>query len=222
LDGRDSNLHILTLARQHKIEAVLNLGAGLDTRPYRLEGLGDLGWIEVDFPATINYKQDRLSAHKPKIPLERVALDLTDREARGKFFDDVAARFQKVLVLTEGVIPYLSNEETHALAADLHAHDGFKYWIVDYMAREVIKYIKRSLTRDLKNSPFRFEPEDWHEFFAHCGWKVQEMRYIPKETRRLGRHVPRPLLMKALLMIMPAKRREAIDKWTGFALLTRD
>ena len=38
-------------------DGVLNLAAGLDTRPYRLPLPSSLRWIEVDFPDMIAYKE---------------------------------------------------------------------------------------------------------------------------------------------------------------------
>ena len=42
-------------------DMVINLAAGLDTRPYRMELPPSLQWIEVDFPAMIDYKEQVLA-----------------------------------------------------------------------------------------------------------------------------------------------------------------
>ena len=39
------------------IDTVINLGAGLDTRPYRLGLPKNLRWIEIDFPTIIKLKK---------------------------------------------------------------------------------------------------------------------------------------------------------------------
>src|SRR5262245_22200250 len=44
-----------TVAEQG-IATVLSAGCGLDTRPWRLNLPAELRWIEVDFPAILNYK----------------------------------------------------------------------------------------------------------------------------------------------------------------------
>ena len=41
------------------IDTVVNLGAGLDTRPYRLNLPSSLRWIEIDFPHMIKYKEEK-------------------------------------------------------------------------------------------------------------------------------------------------------------------
>lgn len=42
------------------VDTVLNLGAGLDTRPYRMDLPGSLDWVEADYPQIIEYKKSRL------------------------------------------------------------------------------------------------------------------------------------------------------------------
>src|SRR5436305_526831 len=43
------------------IATVLSIGAGLDTRPWRLELPPALTWVEIDFPAMLDYKDGILS-----------------------------------------------------------------------------------------------------------------------------------------------------------------
>src|SRR5258708_7646053 len=56
---------------------VLNLAAGLDTRPYRLDLPAELRWVEADLPGILEYKARRLEGERPRRRLERVAVDLT-------------------------------------------------------------------------------------------------------------------------------------------------
>src|ERR1700691_3782208 len=41
-------------------DLVLNLAAGLDARPYRMDVSPNLHWIEVDLPETLAYKEEIL------------------------------------------------------------------------------------------------------------------------------------------------------------------
>jgi methyltransferase (TIGR00027 family) len=47
------------------VDTILNLGAGLDTRPYRIDLPSSLRWVEVDFPHMIELKETRLAGEKP-------------------------------------------------------------------------------------------------------------------------------------------------------------
>ena len=59
-------------------DMVINLAAGLDCRPYRMQLPASLRWVEVDLPDMLSYKQEVLAAECPVCKLERVPLDLTD------------------------------------------------------------------------------------------------------------------------------------------------
>src|SRR5262245_58137953 len=48
---------------------IINLAAGLDTRPYRMELPSSLKWTEIDFPEMLEYKESILSPEKPKCHL---------------------------------------------------------------------------------------------------------------------------------------------------------
>src|SRR5262245_25663827 len=48
------------------VDTVLNLAAGLDTRPYRLELPSSLQWVEVDLDAILQYKEQKLNGEQPR------------------------------------------------------------------------------------------------------------------------------------------------------------
>src|SRR5579871_2710307 len=77
---------ILKAVEEDGFDTVLNLAAGLDTRPYRLALPATLRWIEVDLPGMIEYKREKLKDAKCFCRLERHAVDLTDMEARRALF----------------------------------------------------------------------------------------------------------------------------------------
>src|SRR5207245_1850594 len=53
-------------------DMVVNLAAGLDARPYRMELPPALRWIEIDLPAMVQYKEEVLAGERPRCALERV------------------------------------------------------------------------------------------------------------------------------------------------------
>ena len=95
----------------HETTTILNLGAGLDARPYRMDLPKHIRWIEVDYPKIIEFKERLLYEEKPRCDLERIKLDLSDIPARKRLLAEIAGAPRKILVLTEGVVPYLSNED---------------------------------------------------------------------------------------------------------------
>jgi methyltransferase (TIGR00027 family) len=116
-----------TIARE-RIEVVLSVGAGLDTRPWRLELPSTLRWIEVDFPEMLHYKTRAMAAERPQCHLERMAADVTDPAQRAALF--AAAAEVPALMITEGLLMYLSGDTVHALAADAARH-GVLFWLLD-------------------------------------------------------------------------------------------
>jgi O-methyltransferase involved in polyketide biosynthesis len=93
------------------VDTVVNLGAGLDTRPYRMELPASLRWIEVDFPDTIAFKNQTQAGEKPVCRLERIAADLSDISLRRSLFQRIGWESQSVLIITDGVIMYLSSDD---------------------------------------------------------------------------------------------------------------
>ena len=71
---------------QQGTDMVINLAAGLDSRPYRMQLPASLRWIEVDLPDMLNYKQEVLAAERPVCAVERVPLDLRDTARAARCF----------------------------------------------------------------------------------------------------------------------------------------
>ena len=132
---------ILHAVRNEGVDLVLNLACGLDTRPYRLDLPKELKWVEADLPEMIRYKEEKLRTRKPKCHLECVTADLSDGYIRRTLISRVGAEAHKVLVLTEGLLCYLSEDQVSELARDLHQEKQVALWITDLFssdrAREV-------------------------------------------------------------------------------------
>ena len=63
-------------------DMVLNLAAGLDARPYRMDLPSSLQWVEVDLPGIIEEKEKILNHETPRCNLTRIKLDLANQKAR--------------------------------------------------------------------------------------------------------------------------------------------
>jgi methyltransferase (TIGR00027 family) len=166
------------------VDTVVNLGAGLDARPYRLELPARLRWVEVDYPKILDLKSARLADDQPVCDLRRIPCDLSDAAARQALLSELARGTHHGLILTEGVIPYLTNAEVGELARDLRGHPVFRSWIADYISPLIRKYRQRSARRmRLENAQFRFDPADYFGFFESHGWRpAKPVGY----TMRLG------------------------------------
>lgn len=116
------------------VDTILNLAAGLDARPYRMNVPATLRWIEVDLPELFAYKEEALAGEKPRCVLERVPLDLSDAARRRALFAQIGATAKRVLILSEGLLVYLSAEDVGALAGDLARQPSFHYWAFDIVS----------------------------------------------------------------------------------------
>jgi len=209
---------ILSLVRDHSIETILNLGAGLDTRPYRLDLPDTLHWIEVDFEKIIHLKNSKLSQVRPRCHLERRSLDLSDKGLRKKFFDEVSSHSKKTLVITEGVVPYLSNDEAGDLASALHNEKNFDFWITEYYSPEILQFLRTpKRLKQMEKAPFLFYPSDWFGFFKERGWEQYQTCYFGVESERLGRMAPTP----GWLQENDHEGKEKVKRFLGYSILKK-
>jgi methyltransferase (TIGR00027 family) len=204
-------------------DTVLNLGAGLDTRPYRMDLPASLRWIEIDHARVIELKESCLAGESARCHVERYKLDLAAVAARRKLLDDISGRSNNLFVLTEGVIPYLTAEEVASLAADLRSRPMVRYWVTDYFSPEVYRIRRRQeIKGPLRNARFRFEPQDYFGFFRGLGWRPQEIRYVVQEGERLHRPIPLPWFVRGLLLFtslfIPRGRRQAMKQFAAYVL----
>lgn len=210
---------IRELISQGLVDTVVNIGAGLDTRPYRLDLPSSVRWIEADYPHMIELKNTRLASDQPRVELSRVAVDLADANARQAFLRDVGTRSSKILILTEGVLPYLTPAQVGALADDMRAVPSIKFWIAEYFAEEIYKYLDTpERRRAMKNAPFVFFPPDWMGFFAQHGWKPREYGWLGDAAIATGRRPPMPWWAAILSALFPRQSRERIRRQTAYVI----
>jgi O-methyltransferase involved in polyketide biosynthesis len=126
------------------VDLVVNLAAGLNTRPYRMTLPAELTWIEVDLPEILDYKEEILGTEKPACMVERVRLDLADRAARRALFATLGKRSSRGLVISKGLIIYFSAEEAGALAEDIANVASFEHWAVDIASPGLLALLQKN------------------------------------------------------------------------------
>jgi len=204
---------------------VLNLAAGLDARPWRLTGLPPtLEWIDVDLPAMLEYKTHTLHDVRPVCQYRALPADLTSASDRAALFAELSGTSPSpTLVVTEGLLIYLSEEQVGMLATDLHAQPSLQWWLLDIASPRLLKYMDKYWGRALRagRAPFRFAPEAGTAFFEPFGWREVEFRGASDEARRLKREMRGAWLWRLLARLSPAEQREQYRRMTGFVLLGR-
>jgi methyltransferase (TIGR00027 family) len=205
---------------QQGVDMVVNLAAGLDTRPYRMALPPALQWIEVDLPGILSYKEEILASENPVCVLERVRLDLSDATARRELFAQLGRRAAKSLILAEGLIIYFSADQVRALAEDLAAPPAFQRWIVDLASPGLLHLLQKNMNPSLNEggSSLQFGPEEGPEFFVPCGWKPVDVRSPLKTAARLKRL---SFGMWLLSLLPQSNGRQGSRPWSGVCLFAK-
>ena len=203
------------------VDMVVNLAAGLDARPYRMDLPASLQWIEVDLPEILSYKEEILGGEKLRCKLERVRMDLADTRARQELLDALGRRATKVLVLSEGLITYLTEEQVGTLGEDLARPSAMQRWVFDLSSPGLLKMIQKSTHGGFSDSVARlqFAPANGPEFFVSHGWQLQEARALLKIAARIGRL---SLGMRLISLLPEADPVHAGSRpWGGVCLMRR-
>ena len=93
---------------------VVIIGAGFDTRAFRIKGGV---WIEVDEPAIITYKESKLAASKAYNKLIRIPIHFATESLPDKLTP--FAKPATTHIIIEGVLMYLTHEQRKHLIKDL-------------------------------------------------------------------------------------------------------
>ena len=210
---------IITEQIKQGTDMVINLAAGLDTRPYRMDLSPSLKWIEVDLPGMVDYKEEILDKEKPRCALERVRLDLADIAGRRALFQELGRNARRVLVVTEGLLVYLTRDEVSALGRDLAAQSSFRDWAIDLCSPGLLKVLQKNLgALSEAGSPLKFGPEEGPEFFNQDGWKAVEVYSMLKTAAQIKRL---PFFLRLMALLPESQGRQGSRPWGAVCRLTR-
>ncbi|MFF7600830.1 class I SAM-dependent methyltransferase [Streptomyces mirabilis] len=165
--------------RSHRTSQLVVLGAGLDSRAWRLPELADTDVWEVDHPASQQDKQERLAeAGTPPVVARSVRFAPVDFAT-----DDLGSALEATghdasvptTWLWEGVVPYLTHDEVRATVravADRSAPGSAL--VLNYQGPSVKASAGRLIARVLNSSVTAIEP--WRSL-----WKPQKMAALLAE-----------------------------------------
>ncbi|WP_090350432.1 SAM-dependent methyltransferase [Mycobacterium bohemicum] len=185
------------------IEAVVILGAGLDTRPYRLTRRVRIPVFEVDLPVNIARKLETVRRGVGGAPLSvrLVALDLERDDLLTSLAEHGFRTDYRAFFICEGVTQYLSEETVRRTLEGLRAAAPGSRLLFTYVRRDFIDGTNRYGTRTLYRSVrerrqlwhFGLQPEEVGDFIAAYGWRLVEQagpddlvrRYVEPTGRKL-------------------------------------
>jgi methyltransferase (TIGR00027 family) len=208
----------LSSAIQDGADLVVNLAAGLDARPYRMQLSPAIQWVEVDLPEIVSYKKDILAKEVPACKLERISLDLSDVPARRKLFGDLNRRAGNIVVITEGLLIYFTAEEVGSFARDLASESRFHTWIIDLASPGQLRLMQGTTGKQLSEAgaAFKFGPSEGANFFIQHGWDPKDVEGLLKTAAQCKR-APAELLS----LLPEPKGLPGNYPWTGVCLLKK-
>jgi len=175
---------IVSEAADGQIEAVVNLGAGFDTRAFRLGALAEVPVWEVDQPQNIDAKRSRLEklfepvpAHVTLVPIDFDHEDLATVLASHGYEPD-----RRTMFVWEGVTQYVTEAGIRATFDFLARAPAGSRMVFTYTPKDFIdgenfyglEYLyKQMLVKD-KIWLFGIDPEKVDDFIGEFDWRVVE------------------------------------------------
>ncbi len=202
--------YITSGVKNGSVDQVINLAAGLDTRPYRMDLPPALRWVEVDLPDILDYKEAILADATPRCA----------EDARRGLFQRLGARSSHTLVIAEGLLIYLWRDDVRQLARDLSGVASFRHWVVDVCSPGLLNMMMERMGDLVRQAgaPYLFAPPEGPAFFAQGGWTPIDVRSLLKTARRMDRL---PLFLKMMAMLPESSGSQGSRPWAAVCLLER-
>lgn len=185
------------------VDAVVILGAGLDTRAYLLTRQIRIPVFEVDLPVNVarKVKTVRRVLGGPPMSVRQVALDLERDDLLTALAEHGYRTDYRAFFICEGVTQYLTEATVRRTLEGLRAAAPGSRLVFTYVRRDFIDGTNRYGTRTLYRSVrqrrqlwhFGLQPEEVGEFIGEYGWRLLEQagpdelleRYVRPTGRKL-------------------------------------
>ena len=179
---------------------VVIIGAGFDSRAYRLEG-GT--WVELDEPQVIEYKNERLPASNCENELQRIPIDFSTDSLEEKLSS--FSNRSPVVVIIEGVFLYLEEEAIRQLLQTLRRLFPRHKLICDLMNREFFENYGGTMHEKITGmgTSFKFTADNPEEIFLENGYRrTERVAVVERAVMFESANIPTDVL-EALLPTLP-------------------
>jgi methyltransferase (TIGR00027 family) len=198
-------------------DRVINLAAGLDSRPYRLPLPPSLTWVEADLPGILDEKEEILAKESPVCRLVRERVDLADPAARAAFIPHAVGPALRALVITEGLLIYLDPKVVEGMARELSARSQIRWWLLDLLSPRTLQTIGKG--REFTRAPLRFAPPSGVAFFEAFGWRARDVRSLLRAAAEYRRA---PWFLRPFALFPePDARKLGRNHWAAVVRLER-
>lgn len=162
---------------------VITIGAGFDSRPYRLAG-GN--WVELDEAQVIHYKNEKLPVDECPNPLIRIPIDFAN-ESLGEKLQALDSQPHTVVVI-EGVFMYLEPAAIERTLAELQRVLPSHLLICDLMSKNFFNRFARRVHAKLvaAGGEFTQRPDEPEKHFLENDYRLVETMPMFKRAGQLG------------------------------------
>lgn len=186
------------------IDTVVILGAGLDTRAYRLTRQVRIPVFEVDLPVNIAMKAKtvRRVLGQPPLSVRLVALDFERDDLLTALAEHGYRTDYRAFFVCEGVTQYLTEGGVRRTLEGLRAAAPGSRLVFTYVHRDFIdgsnRYGTRTLYRNTRQRhqlwQFGLRPDEVAGFIADYGWRLVEQagpdEFVQRYVEPTGRKLP--------------------------------
>jgi methyltransferase (TIGR00027 family) len=167
-----------------EIDAVVILGSGLDTRPYRIARHSELPVFELDQRVNIDRKIAAVTRVLGTVPpsVRLISVDFEHDDVMTALADNGVHDSGRTLFIWEGVTQYLTPAAVRATFEQLHRLSPGNRLIFTYIRQDFIdgtnlygaQSVYRRLRRRRQIWKSGFEPERLQEILRGYGWRLIE------------------------------------------------
>jgi len=186
------------------IDAVVILGAGLDTRGYRVTRRVRVPVFEVDLPVNIAMKAKtvRRVLGSPPLSVRLVALDFERDDLLTALVEHGYRTDYRAFFICEGVTQYLTEDGVRRTLEGLRAAAPGSRLVFTYVRRDFIdgsnRYGTRTLYRNTRQRHqlwhFGLQTDEVAGFIAEYGWRLVEQagpdEFVQRYVEPTGRKLP--------------------------------
>jgi len=169
---------VLTNAVKEGVRTVVNLGAGMDTRAFRISGIKNIQYFELDFPELQEVKRAYIDKKIGKLPsnVSLVPVDFNSQDIGEELQKAGYTLSSKTLFIWEGVTQYISKEAVdntikYVAQAATGSRIVFTYILKSFIDGSYIPDGLNSLHKLVlkKKNPLWFygsDPAEMHEYLS--------------------------------------------------------
>lgn len=162
---------------------IITIGAGFDSRPYRLAG----GiWVEIDEPQIINSKNEKLPLGECPNPLTRITIDFANETLASKL--EKVDRIHPTIFVIEGVFMYLGAEAIESTISTIQKMFPKHVLYCDLMSKNFFEKFAEKIHSKLvaAGGEFTTLPKNPEAIFIQTGYELAERIAMFERAGELG------------------------------------